>query len=87
MLPATKAVPKELLPLGEMPALQLVIDEAIGAGVVAHEQCGPEDDHRGHGTEQQLGSPRMTTGGALRAQQGEDAHSAESDLDGRALQP
>ncbi len=33
MLPATKAVPKELLPLGEMPALQLVIDEAIGAGV------------------------------------------------------
>lgn len=33
MLPATKAVPKELLPVGEMPALQLVIDEAIGAGV------------------------------------------------------
>ncbi len=33
MLPATKAVPKELLPIGEMPALQLVIDEAVGAGV------------------------------------------------------
>lgn len=33
MLPATKAVPKELLPVGEMPALQLVIDEAVGAGV------------------------------------------------------
>lgn len=33
MLPATKAVPKELLPLGEMPAIQLVVDEAIGAGV------------------------------------------------------
>ena len=33
MLPATKSVPKELLPIGESPALQLVIDEAIGAGV------------------------------------------------------
>lgn len=33
MLPATKSVPKELLPLGEKPALQYVIEEAVGAGV------------------------------------------------------
>lgn len=33
MLPATKAVPKELLPIVERPALQLIVDEAIGAGV------------------------------------------------------
>lgn len=33
MLPATKAVPKELLPILEVPALQLIIDEAAGAGV------------------------------------------------------
>lgn len=32
-LPATKSVPKELLPIGDTPALQLVIDEALGAGV------------------------------------------------------
>lgn len=32
-LPATKAVPKELLPIIDTPALQLVIDEAVGAGV------------------------------------------------------
>ncbi|MEO5723873.1 MAG: sugar phosphate nucleotidyltransferase, partial [Ilumatobacteraceae bacterium] len=32
-LPATKAVPKELLPILDVPALQLIIDEAIGAGV------------------------------------------------------
>jgi UTP--glucose-1-phosphate uridylyltransferase len=32
-LPATKAVPKELLPIIDVPALQLVIDEAVGAGV------------------------------------------------------
>lgn len=33
MLPATKSVPKELLPIGERPALQFVLDEAFGAGV------------------------------------------------------
>jgi UTP--glucose-1-phosphate uridylyltransferase len=32
-LPATKAVPKELLPIGDTPALQYVIDEALGAGI------------------------------------------------------
>ncbi len=32
-LPATKAVPKELLPIVDVPALQLVIDEAVAAGV------------------------------------------------------
>jgi UTP--glucose-1-phosphate uridylyltransferase len=32
-LPATKAIPKELLPIGDTPVLQLVIDEAVGAGV------------------------------------------------------
>jgi UTP--glucose-1-phosphate uridylyltransferase len=32
-LPATKVVPKELLPIVEVPALQLVIDEAVGAGI------------------------------------------------------
>jgi UTP--glucose-1-phosphate uridylyltransferase len=32
-LPTTKAVPKELLPIGDTPLLQIVIDEALGAGV------------------------------------------------------
>src|SRR5829696_2184747 len=32
-LPASKAVPKELLPIGATPTLQLVIDEALGAGI------------------------------------------------------
>ncbi len=32
-LPATKAVPKELFPVGDQPAIQLVIDEALGAGI------------------------------------------------------
>ncbi|MEY2582744.1 MAG: UTP--glucose-phosphate uridylyltransferase [Ilumatobacteraceae bacterium] len=32
-LPATKAVPKELLPIIDTPALQLIIDEAVAAGI------------------------------------------------------
>ncbi len=32
-LPATKAVPKELLPIIDTPALQLVLDEAAAAGI------------------------------------------------------
>lgn len=32
-LPATKAVPKELLPMIDTPALQLIIDECVGAGI------------------------------------------------------
>jgi UTP--glucose-1-phosphate uridylyltransferase len=32
-LPATKSVPKELLPIIDTPALQLIIDEAVGAGI------------------------------------------------------
>lgn len=32
-LPATKAVPKELLPIVDTPALQLVLDECVAAGI------------------------------------------------------
>lgn len=32
-LPATKAVPKELLPIGDTPMLQIIVDEALGAGI------------------------------------------------------
>jgi len=32
-LPATKAVPKEMLPIVDVPTIQLVIDEAVRAGV------------------------------------------------------
>ncbi len=32
-LPATKAVPKELMPIGDTPAIQFIIDEALGAGI------------------------------------------------------
>ncbi len=31
--PATKAIPKELLPIIDTPALQLIVDEAVGAGI------------------------------------------------------
>ena len=33
MLPATKAIPKELLPLVDKPIIQYVVDEAVAAGI------------------------------------------------------
>jgi UTP--glucose-1-phosphate uridylyltransferase len=33
VLPATKAIPKELLPVFDRPALQYVVDEAVAAGI------------------------------------------------------
>ena len=32
-LPATKAVPKEMLPVVDTPAIQLVVEEAVAAGL------------------------------------------------------
>ncbi len=32
-LPLTKAAPKELLPMGEVPSLHMVVEEAVGAGI------------------------------------------------------
>src|SRR5262245_31380734 len=33
VLPATKAIPKELLPVFDKPAIQYVVDEALAAGI------------------------------------------------------
>jgi len=33
VLPATKTIPKEMLPVVDRPALQYVVDEAIEAGI------------------------------------------------------
>ncbi|MEL6893169.1 MAG: UTP--glucose-1-phosphate uridylyltransferase [Actinomycetota bacterium] len=48
-LPATKSVPKELFPIGDQPAIQVVIDEALGAGidhiVVVSSRSKPAVDH------------------------------------------
>lgn len=33
MLPATKSIPKEMLPIVDRPAIDYVIDEAVGAGI------------------------------------------------------
>src|SRR3954469_14024621 len=32
-LPATKAIPKEMLPIVDVPAIQLVVEEAVASGV------------------------------------------------------
>ena len=33
VLPATKAIPKEMLPVVDRPAIQYVVDEALEAGI------------------------------------------------------
>ena len=39
-LPATKALPKEMLPVVDRPLIQYAVDEALDAGI---EQCGYEE--------------------------------------------
>ena len=55
-LPATKAVPKEMLPIVDVPTIQLVVEEAIGAGieevvVVNGRGKGAIEDHFDHAYE------------------------------------
>jgi UTP--glucose-1-phosphate uridylyltransferase len=50
MLPLSKAVPKELLPLGNRPAIHYVVEEAIAAGIkhivfVSHAQKGAIENY------------------------------------------
>src|SRR5258708_1487640 len=60
-LPATKAVPKEMLPIVDVPTLQLIVEEAVRAGVqqvvvVNGRGKGAIEDHsaRGSGWEDPL---------------------------------
>ncbi len=55
-LPATKAVPKEMLPIVDVPTIQLVIDEAVQAGitdvvVINGRNKHPIEDHFDHAYE------------------------------------
>jgi UTP--glucose-1-phosphate uridylyltransferase len=55
-LPATKAIPKEMLPIVDVPTIQLVIDEAVRAGideivVVNGRGKGAIEDHFDHAFE------------------------------------
>ena len=55
-LPATKAIPKEMLPIVDVPTIQLVIDEAVRAGitdviVINGRNKGALEDHFDHAYE------------------------------------
>src|SRR3979409_2730464 len=74
-LPATKAVPKEMLPIVDVPTIQLVIDEAVRAGVtdvivVNGRNKHAIEDHFDHAYElehtlRERGSPQLA--GEMRA--------------------
>src|SRR5215470_5082401 len=69
-LPATKAVPKEMLPIVDIPTIQLVIDEAVRAGVtdvivVNGRNKHAIEDHFDHAYElehtlRERGNPRLS---------------------------
>ncbi len=41
MLPATKAIPKEMLPIVDKPMIQYIVDEIVAAGIlVTHSSRG-----------------------------------------------
>jgi UTP--glucose-1-phosphate uridylyltransferase len=55
-LPATKAIPKEMLPIVDVPTIQLVIDEAVRAGItdvvlINGRNKGSIEDHFDHAFE------------------------------------
>jgi len=55
-LPATKAIPKEMLPIVDVPTLQLVVEEAVAAGVtdvvvINGRNKGSIEDHFDHAFE------------------------------------
>src|SRR4249920_3918745 len=55
-LPATKAIPKEMLPIVDVPTIQLVVDEAVRAGitdvvVINGRHKGAIEDHFDHAFE------------------------------------
>ena len=33
MLPETKTIPKEMLPIGDRPSIQYIVEEAVAAGI------------------------------------------------------
>src|SRR4051812_32082314 len=56
VFPATKAIPKEMLPIVDVPTLQLVVDEAVRAGisdvvVISGRNKGAIEDHFDHAYE------------------------------------
>ena len=42
ILPASKACPKEMLPIVDKPAIQYIVEEAVKAGITDIKQKGPE---------------------------------------------
>lgn len=69
-LPASKAVPKEMLPIVDTPAIQLVVEEALAAGIrdivlITGRGKGAIEDHFDHAVELELALESRGRGDAL----------------------
>ncbi len=56
VLPASKAIPKEMLPIVDKPAIQYIVEEAVKAGItdiliITNRGKGPIEDHFDHNVE------------------------------------
>ena len=63
MLPATKAIPKEMLPIVDKPMIQYIVDEIVAAGIkeivlVTHSSKNAVENH--FDTSLRAGSPAGT---------------------------
>ncbi|MDX3385528.1 UTP--glucose-1-phosphate uridylyltransferase [Streptomyces niveiscabiei] len=71
-LPATKAMPKEMLPVVDRPAIQYVVEEAVGAGLsdllmITGRNKRPLEDHFDHAWELEEALARKGDEGRLRS--------------------
>lgn len=78
VLPASKSMPKEMLPIVDKPAIQYIVEEAVEAGIediliITNRGKGIIEDHFDHSVELEL---RLEAGGAAKA----DALKAVQDL-------
>lgn len=69
VLPATKAMPKEMLPIVDKPAIQYIVEEAVAAGIeeiliITGRGKGIMEDHFDHAPELETA---LTKGGAAKA--------------------
>ena len=61
-LPATKATPKEMLPVVDKPAIQYVVEEAVAAGMTALITAGPRSSPGALRAERSVGRSVMQQG-------------------------
>ena len=77
VLPASKAIPKEMLPIVDKPAIQYIVEEAVAAGItdiliITNRGKGAIEDHFDHAFELEAGLKKKEGYCPCRIQKTED---------------